>query len=225
MRKPVVQAACIALPFVTAIAGFIITPGYSLTSHATTLSMATLIALGALFAVTLSMKPDPDAKAGLGIVAAWVIVSAIFIVTMMETVILRPGGVDGRHWMPSIALFAIAILCLCEREGRRIHSNMLLIAGSKAMIATGAILAISLIVSATASRLSGNNAITLLITFAFTPLIYWSFIQKARQQEPSRSRLGSAVILMLFMIIVTASGTYTWTPHYDSDAVSRTVFQ
>ena len=225
MKKQVIQAACLTLPFATAMVGFVVTPGYGMAGHATTLSIATLVSLAALFAVSLNMPSDEDSDISMPVVAGWVLTAAIFLVTMMETVILRPGGVEDRHWLPSIALFAIAIVCLCERDGDAADRDMLRSAASKGALAIGAVLTGSLVVSATASRLSGDNAATLLISFLFLPLVFAAFIQNARQDEPARSRLGTAALLMLFMVIVTAEGTYEWSPHYGTDPMSRSIFQ
>lgn len=225
MRRSVAQAACIALPFVTATVGGIVTPGYPVTGHATTLSMATIIGFGALFALTLNMRNSADTDPGWPVAAGWLLATSIFIVAMMETVILKPRGIDNRQWLPCMALAAIAILSLCERDGTSVDRAMLQRASSLAMVATGGVLAISVTVAAAASRLSGNNIWAIGLTILSLPFILGGFVQTQRVAQGDRARLGVGILLMLYMIIVTSEGTYTWTPHYSDDAMSRQVFQ
>lgn len=225
MKRNVAQAACIALPFVTALVGGIITPGYPVAGHATTLAMATIVAFGALFALTLNMRNTPDDDAGWPVAAGWLLAVSIFIVTMMETVILKPRGIDNRQWLPCMALAAIAILALCERDGRRADRDAFQRAASLAMLCLGGVLGVSLMIAAAAGRMSGNDLATVGITILFAAPVFGAAVQTQRAYHGDRARLGMGVLLMLFMAIVTSEGTYTWTPHYNDDAAARTVFQ
>ncbi len=224
MRRSVAQAGCLALPFMTAIVGSVVTPGYPLAGHATTLSIATITAFGALFAITLNMRNDPGTEPGWPIAAGWVLATSILIVTLMETVILHPRGIAGRHWLPSMGLLVIAIVALCERDGRPVDRGMLQRASAHAMLALGATLAVSLLLSATASRMSGDDFATISVVLLFALPVLGGAIQTMRG-DAARGRLGTAALLMLLLIIVTAEGTYTWTPHYNDDSAGRTVFQ
>jgi len=224
MRKHAAQAASIALPFATFAAAQIITPGYDLAGHTTTLMVALIVGFAGLFAVTLNMKDDARKRSGWLLAAGWTTAVAIAIVTMMETVILKPEGVDGRQWLPCMALAAIAIVTSCDREGDVPDRFMLIRSAAVTSLMTGVLLGLALMIGAAAGRLSGEDGKTLLITLGFAALLYGTVVQAQRADEPGRSRLGVATVAMLFLIVVTSIGTYAWTPHISPDALGREMF-
>lgn len=225
MRKNVVLASCIALPFATAVVANLVTPGYALVGHASTLLIALITGFAALFVFSLNMKDDAHGETGWPLAAGWTLAVAILIVTMMETVILKPRGVDGRQWLPTMALATLAIATGCEREGRGVDRHMLKRALSLTALMTGAVLAVSLMISGVAGRLSGDNAVTISLALMLAIPLFGAVLQAQRADNQGRALLATGCALFVMLIIVTCLGTYTWTPHYSSDAAGRQVFQ
>lgn len=225
MRKHVALAACVALPFATAMVASVITPGYPLVGHTSTLLVALLTGFAALFAISLNMHDDPSSDSGWQVAAGWVLAVSILLTTMLEAVILKPGGIDGRQWMPTMAMAAIAVITLCDRDGDRPDRDMLLRSGALAGMALGGMLGASLAIAAAAGRLSGDDLWTLAITAMFTPLVFGAMVQTQRMRWRGRAWLGAVTLAFVYMVVVTSSGTYTWSPHYSSDAAGRQVFQ
>jgi hypothetical protein len=225
MRKNVVLAACIALPFVTAVVANLVTPGYPLVGHTSTLIIALIVGFAALFAFSLNMRDSGSGAEGWPLAAGWTVAVAILIVTMMETVILKPRGVDGRQWLPTMTLAALAIATCCEREGGRAGRDLLLRALAMTALAAGAALGLSLAIAAAAGRMSGDDLVTISLAIFLSIPLFGAFVQTQRAANRSRARLGAACALFVLFIVVTSEGTYQWTPHYSPDAAGRQVFQ
>jgi hypothetical protein len=225
MRKHVAQVACVSLPFATALVANQVTPGYDLVGHTSTMVIALIVGFAALFAITLNMRDDRDADAGWLVAAGWVLSVSLLITIMMETVILKPGGVDNRQWIPCMALGAIALVASCEREGARPTRDLLLRSAAITAMTLGLILGVSLCISAATGRMSGDDVVTLGITLVFSPLVFATLVQTQRAENRGRAWLGAVTLAFVFMIIVTSEGTYQWSPHYSADAAGRQLFQ
>lgn len=225
MRKRTALIACVTLPFMTAVVANVITPGYALVGHTTTLLISLVVGMAALYVIALNMKDRPSSPSGWLTAAGWVLSGSILIVTLFETVILKPGGIDNRQWFPTLALMAIAIVALCEKNGDSPDRQMILRASSLGGIIMGGVLICALAASAAAGRLSGDDLWTLAITASFAPLILGAMIQTQRVDDRARAWMGATTLAFVFTVVVMSSGIYAWSPHYSSDAIGREMFE
>lgn len=224
MRKYAAQAAAATLPLMTTAIAMVVTPGYPVAAHATTILTSIIVALAAMLGIGLLMRDDPLSRPRWLLAAAWSFTAAIAVVAMMEAVILKPGGIDGHQWLPCAVLIGIAILASTERDGDRPDGFMVARAAATTALCIGVALALSLCIGAASGRLSGEDGITAMITLPFLILVLAPMVQAMRADDVLRARLGVAAMLLVYLLVVTSVGTYAWSPHYDANALGVSMF-
>jgi hypothetical protein len=208
MRRPEALASAAALPFATTAAAMIVTPGYPIAAHGIAIATSVVVAVAAAIWLAIAMKPSVGRRSRPVMAAAWTLAGAVAIVAMVEAVILKPGGIDGRQWAPCGVLAALAALCSVERDGDRVDGFVIARAAAMTALGVGATLAASLAIAAVAGRLSGDDAATAMATVPFLVLVMAPMVQAARADDAPRARLGVLSALMVYLIVVTSVGTY-----------------
>lgn len=208
----------VALPFATTAAAMIVTPGYPVAAHGIAIATSVVVAVATIAWLAIAVKPSADRRSRPVMAAAWTLAAALAIVAMVEAVILKPGGIDGRQWAPCGVLAVLALLCSVERDGDRVDGFLVARAATMTALGIGATLAASLAIAATAGRLSGDDAATAMATAPFLVLVMAPMVQAMRADDVPRARLGVVSALMVYMIVVTSVGTYDRSSRTSDDA-------